>query len=384
MKRLGWLLLALFAGAILVGTGVWAMARPSRAIPTPTPLPVSSLPRAETPGAAASALPALPAESANGAVLALVNGEALGRADLDRALAIDRALAALVGTPVSDEATTLQRLVNELLVRQAARQAGFAVPEAQVTAALQEFLTARGIAPETLDAALAAEGIGREVFNAYFGDLLLVQQFSAAQAQAAGITVAEYVNRLRQAATVELAPVTAAPLTETPATPTALPPAASPTPATPELPRGIEPGQYAPDFSLPLLGDPAGQRLTWADLVGHPTVLSFWVSWCGHCRAQTPVLVEAYQKYAPLGVAFVGINVQEAAETAQAYVTEQQIPYPIALDGDGAVAGAYQLPGYPTTYFLDAEGRVVARHIGQLAAGDVENYIGQLLAVQAP
>lgn len=383
MKRLGWLLLALLAGAVLVGTGVWAMARPPRAIPTPTPPSVSSLPRAETPGAVASALPALPAESANVAVLALVNGEALGRADLERALAVDRALATLVGTPVSDEATTLQRLVNERLVRQAARQAGFIVPAAEITAALQEFLTARGIAPETLDAALAAEGIGREEFNAYFSDLLLVQQFSAAQAQAVGITVAEYVNRLQQGATVELAPVTALPPTELPATPTVLSPPASPTPAIPDLPRGIEAGQYAPDFNLSLLGA-TDQRLAWADLVGHPTVLSFWVSWCGHCRAQTPVLVEAYQKYAPLGVAFVGINVQEAAETAQAYVTEHQIPYPIALDDDGTVAGAYQLPGYPTTYFLDAEGRVVTRHIGQLAAGDVENYVGQLLAAQAP
>jgi len=114
-------------------------------------------------------------------------------------------------------------------------------------------------------------------------------------------------------------------------------------------------------------------------LRGQPVVLSFWVTWCGHCRAQTPLLVDAHARESATGVQFVGVNVRETADLVQPYVDQQGILYPVVLDADGRTAQQYQISGYPTTYFLDAEGRVVARHVGQLNAQALEQYLALLL-----
>jgi len=70
--------------------------------------------------------------------------------------------------------------------------------------------------------------------------------------------------------------------------------------------------------------------------------------------------------------------VRETADVVQPYVAQQGILYPVALDADGRTAQQYQVSGYPTTYFLDAEGRVVARHVGQLNAQALEQYLALL------
>ena len=62
----------------------------------------------------------------------------------------------------------------------------------------------------------------------------------------------------------------------------------------------------------------------------------------------------------------------------QAYASEHAIPYPILLDEAGDVAAAYAVQGYPTTYFLDRDGRIVARHIGALTDAQLNDYLEML------
>ncbi len=121
-----------------------------------------------------------------------------------------------------------------------------------------------------------------------------------------------------------------------------------------------------PYFSLTRSSNPTSDVLSRADLLGQPTVLSFWTTWCPYCRRQTPVLVDAYQQYAGDGIRFVGINVKEDHGVVEKYLTKNGVDYPIALDADGQVASDYNVRGFPTTIFLDAEGRIVARHVGAL------------------
>ncbi len=318
-----------------------------------------------------------------------INEEPLQQSDFSRAQAINKVMSELTGTPIDNDATALQQLINKQLVLQAARKAGFTVSEAETAEALQQFLAAQGQSQEKLDAALNKAGISPQEFTSCFGELLTAQNFAAAQSQAQGLTVAQYLAQLQTRAGIPVAQTLPTPTTLPSPTP---PPNPSPTatPTTADTPpiqianRGIETGQVAPDFSLSRLDNPQGPPLTWTDMQGHPTVISFWVSWCSHCQAQTPILIDGFNRYQDLGINFIGINVREDIPTAQTYVSAHQIPYPILLDLDGSTAGSYQLPGYPTTYFLDATGRIVTRHIGELQPADLDNYIAQLLEQTSP
>jgi len=333
----------------------------------------------------------------DGEIVAEVNGQILTRQNLRVMQATDRAMAQLLGGAPPTDADVLERLVNGELVWQAAQAAGFTVADAEVTQALAELLAGQRRSLADLERALSASGLSSASFNSYFGRLVTIDRF--AQRQAQNRTVTAYVGALQANARISFGPaaqlamttataVAASPtprptLTAAPPPQTALP---APTPIRAAV-RGIEAGQLAPDFSLPALmyfvtnatyTETASLQL--ADLVGKPAVLSFWTTWCPYCRAQTPNLVAAYQRYGPERVRFLGVDVKEAAPVVQEYLRANGVTYPIGLDTDGQVAAAYHVTGYPTTYFLDAAGRIVARHTGQLSAEQIAGYLAALAA----
>ena len=55
-----------------------------------------------------------------------------------------------------------------------------------------------------------------------------------------------------------------------------------------------------------------------------------------------------------------------------------QIEYPILLDEQGSIAAEYAVQGYPTTYFLDSDNRIVARNIGALTGEQLNTYLQML------
>jgi peroxiredoxin len=141
-------------------------------------------------------------------------------------------------------------------------------------------------------------------------------------------------------------------------------------------PIGLAPGNRAPAFTLSLLSD--GRAVNLEAWQGKPIVLSFWTTWCPYCRKQTPMLVAAANEAAATDIQFLGVNVNETDTPVAAYVTEQQIPYPILLDSDSAVARQYNVRGYPTTYFIDAAGQIVAKHVGTLDESHLADYLARL------
>jgi thiol-disulfide isomerase/thioredoxin len=142
--------------------------------------------------------------------------------------------------------------------------------------------------------------------------------------------------------------------------------------------RGVLLGQLAPQFSLAKLG--TEDTVASDDLLGTPTVLSFWTTWCPYCLRQTPIMVAAAARYAAADVQFVGIDVGEKPDVVVPYVAEHAISYPILLDAASDAAATFGISGYPTTYFLDADGRIVAHHIGAMTEQQLTEYIEELLA----
>lgn len=379
-----WLLaLGTLAAAVSIGSlALWLLSRPAH-----------PLPAAPDAAQATTALqrPSTTTESDIAQeIVAWINGNPLSLTALTQRQAIDRALNTLLDIPATDESTALDRLVNEVLLLNAAESAGFRIVAESVTAEREALLAAYGKSTVELEAALQAEGFPLAAFDAYLANLITARDFSAAQAQARGITPEAFILELRQANEVHLTAGNVAKLSEA-ATPTASPTSATtpevtptdvpPTPTTilltptDDVSRGTRVGQRAPGFVLPLLGSDPPIAVDLDTLRGRPVVLSFWVTWCSHCRAQTPLLVDAHARYGLEEVQFVGINVRETADAVQSYVDKQGVLYSVVLDAEGLTAQQYQVSGYPTTYFLDAEGHVAARHVGQLSAQTLEQYL---------
>ncbi len=119
-----------------------------------------------------------------------------------------------------------------------------------------------------------------------------------------------------------------------------------------------------------------GDTLSSDDLAGEVVLVNFWYASCGPCRTEAADLNDLYDDYADAGVAFVGVDVRDSAAQAQSFIDEHDVLYPSILDvGDNAVTLAFATPAppttTPTTYLLDAEGRVAARITSALQSPSV-------------
>lgn len=105
-----------------------------------------------------------------------------------------------------------------------------------------------------------------------------------------------------------------------------------------------------------------GQPFDLASTRGSVTVVNFWASWCGPCRAETPNLESVAKQTASSGVKFVGVNVKDSRAAAQAFLRDHGVTYPSLYDDDGSLAARWPIAvGLPSTVVLDRQGRIAAR-----------------------
>ncbi len=129
-----------------------------------------------------------------------------------------------------------------------------------------------------------------------------------------------------------------------------------------------------------------GDDVSSGDLAGRIVLVNFWYASCGPCRTEAADLNELHDDYAGDDVTFVGVNTRDDAATALSFTEKYDVAYPSILDvGDNAVTLAFATPAppttTPTTYLLDAEGRVAARFTSAIQSTSVvAAMIDELLA----
>jgi cytochrome c biogenesis protein CcmG/thiol:disulfide interchange protein DsbE len=102
----------------------------------------------------------------------------------------------------------------------------------------------------------------------------------------------------------------------------------------------------------------AGPRVDLASLRGKPALINFWASWCGPCKQEAPELQRLAEKIGPRA-SLVGVDWNDSAKNARAFITESHWSYPVLRDPGGEVGNAYGLNGLPTTFVLDSSGNIV-------------------------
>ena len=134
-------------------------------------------------------------------------------------------------------------------------------------------------------------------------------------------------------------------------------------------------GQSLPSVNLKTL---AGESADISAITkGKPSVVNLWASWCPPCRREMPVLAAAQKQ--ETGVNFVFVNQGEDAATAQRYLSHGSFSLSnVLLDAGGGFARAAGSAGLPTTFFYDANGRLVDTHLGELSAATLASKLSRL------
>jgi thiol-disulfide isomerase/thioredoxin len=143
--------------------------------------------------------------------------------------------------------------------------------------------------------------------------------------------------------------------------------------ATKVYPGGDRP--EAPAVSGTLLD---GAKYNLASDHGHIVVMNFWGSWCAPCRKEAADLQSVHAATENAGVKFVGVNIRDEQDPANAYDQAHDITYPSIFDPSGRVALQFaQVPpsAIPSTLVIDATGHIAAIHLGSITAKQLTDMI---------
>ena len=143
-------------------------------------------------------------------------------------------------------------------------------------------------------------------------------------------------------------------------------------------------GNVAPDFVLQTLD---GKNLKLSDFRGRAVLLNFWATYCGPCKIEMPWFVELQKEYGPQGFQIVGVaNDDASTEDIAKFAKEMGINYPILI-GKDSVSDRYNVSVLPTTFFLDRDGKLIAREFGLVSRSVFVDHIKKAMsqgqAVQA-
>ncbi len=109
-----------------------------------------------------------------------------------------------------------------------------------------------------------------------------------------------------------------------------------------------------------------------------PVVVNAWASWCIPCRAEAPLLNNAYEKYGDR-IVFIGVDTEDTRAGAKQFLEEFGLPFDHYFDPEGKIRASLGGFGLPNTFFFAPGGELVDTHLGILDERTLALKIDELL-----
>ena len=125
-------------------------------------------------------------------------------------------------------------------------------------------------------------------------------------------------------------------------------------------------------------GEVVKEQGTFEDYVGtgNYTLVDFWASWCGPCKAEAPNVVAIYEKYRDKGLVVIGVLVNDKQEATEKAMRDLGIHYPQVLDPSMTLASRFGIEGIPYIILFAPDGSIVAEG---LRGAQIEEAVGKVL-----
>lgn len=123
------------------------------------------------------------------------------------------------------------------------------------------------------------------------------------------------------------------------------------------------------------LTDLNGKQVHLRDYRGKTVVVNFWATWCGPCKAEMPMIVEAEKKFKAQGIVFIAASLDDERDqkAIPAFVEKNKITFPVWKGvSDNDVVRLDLGEAIPATLFIGKDGAVYSRVKGELKPGDLE------------
>lgn len=141
---------------------------------------------------------------------------------------------------------------------------------------------------------------------------------------------------------------------------------------------GLEPGDYAPDFSVPTVD---GTLISLSSFRGKkPVLLNLWTVSCPYCHAELEELKQMHEDYRDrLEVLSVCVDPWYPAAYIKQLVADKNLPFTVLVDQNATVSRSYRVTAVPANYLIDERGVILAVFMGLVDRKFMENEVYPLL-----
>jgi len=142
--------------------------------------------------------------------------------------------------------------------------------------------------------------------------------------------------------------------------------------------KAVRVGNKVADFTQ---NDPQGNPVKFSDVYSKNklTMVDFWASWCGPCRAFNPTLMKIYEKYHDKGFEVLGVSYDSNKDAWVKCIESEKLPWPQVSDLKGwanATSDMFYIKGIPQNLFVDQNGTIVGYKVNR---NTIEQFIKEQL-----
>lgn len=144
----------------------------------------------------------------------------------------------------------------------------------------------------------------------------------------------------------------------------------------------LKPWTGAPQAPAIVLPAPDGTTLALEKWRGRVVLVNFWASWCEPCVEEMPAMQLLRERFDRSRFEILAVNFREHPQRIESFMKRMDIDFPVVRDDDGSVARNWGVRVFPSSFIVDATGRIRLAAIGPVdwTASDVEARIRALLS----